>query len=1119
VLATDLVAVRKVTLYKACESFQPQRDPARLEREEHAAYKSADTPFTIESEGNRLGLLNRSDIQVRPRGLNMLKQTSPNVTPTHAVEDRTRRRGRARYSCVATRWLVLIVCLPFMRPAVCQSPSVEITPRLTQYLHTSWTVQDGDISSEPTAIAQTKDGYLWIGTEAGLLRFDGVRFSQSMAAVQDGSHEFEVTALYGSRDGSLWVGGRHDLAQLNGKSYRSYGYKGFITQFTGDSSGRVWFSRTRNPDSEGALCSVSDSRVRCFGKEDGLECRFGNTLLPDGAGGFWVGWNQLCHWNGKSSALVPVAKSKNDSGTLVGSLVLHRNGEVLVGIDGAPAGSSPTTTIVAQGNQIRTLAFPGHLDKGVDVISMLTAQDGSLWIGTRQSGIYHVTSSRTDHFSRANGLSSDHINGLFQDVEGDIWVATTNGIDRFRLPKVITISSEEGLDEDNVSSLAPGSHGAMWIPTVNGLNLYSDDHVEHLPVRAAGGGRQVLSVLQDSAGQVWVCTTTHLLLLARGHWTIIKKKDGTPLTSPYRVIETKDGAIWIQLIWNQMGTNLYRIEGRVAVPVELEPGFQIRQLESDSNGTLWMRPFESGTVYRFNAGNVTKVVDAPASIEFGYFMPGANGDLWVLTPRGLAHWAGDKWKTLDSKSGLACSSLLQFQFDQSGNLWLLSRCGLQKIAHDEVQKWIADRLNVVHPYLIGPADGARVMTSNYLPHSALAADGKIWFGGDAGAQVLDPNSIPTDPVPPPVHVEEFIADGVNHSSGDRLQPLVHNLQIDYTALSLVNPQEVKFRYRLVGSDKQWQDAGSRRQAFYQDLKPGRYSFEVVACNNDGVWNNKGDSIAFIVPPAFYQTNWFMWLVFAVGAVIVWGLVRLREIRAAESVEARMRERLMERDRIARELHDSLLQGFQSVIFRIHTVWKSTVHDPPTSSSIETTLAHADTVLREGRDKVRELRTVSPKQCLLDELREFVTWQFVSFEGKYTVEMVGERRRLSLVVREEVLAIAKEALINASIHSHASRIECELNFAKSFFAITCRDNGIGFAKETQSQAPPNHFGLVGMKERAERIGGKLRIDSAVDAGTFVRVEISGRLAYRRKDRTVERRGVLQRLWLQLKPRNE
>jgi signal transduction histidine kinase/streptogramin lyase len=781
---------------------------------------------------------------------------------------------------------------------------------------------------------------------------------------------------------------------------------------------------------------------------------------------------------------------------MVAGFARRPDGAVVVGIDAAPRGRHATETVAISGQDVRVLSDIDTLDQGIDVIALLTAKDGSLWVGTRQNGIYHVTTSRTDHYGSNDGLSGDHINSMIQDVEGNIWIATTDGIDRLRVPKIVTFSRKEGLDVDQVGSVSAGSKGSVWISTLSGLNRYTDGNLESIPVRAAGGGKMVLTTFEDSSGKLWISTSSHLLLYSNGKYETIKQPDGSPVLHPYGVVQDSQGSIWIQPTFNSSGASLFRMTRGIAVPVQLGVAQRIMESHADPNNGLWLRFLGSSDLYLYRDGLLSKAIEAPRSSEFMFFLAEPDGGVWALPLHGLLHWSQGRWKLLDENGGLPCSSMLQMQFDIKGDLWLLSRCGLQRIAGAEIRLWAAGKIEVVHPQWYGPSDGARIMSTYFIPHSTLASDGTLWFGGEAGVQVFNPENLKSNETPPPVHIERLMADGADYAPGARLRPLTHNVEIDYTALSLVDSRRIQFRYRLIGSDKRWQDATSRRQAFYQDLRPGKYRFEVLASNNDGVWNLTGDALTFTVPPAFYQTSWFNGMIVILLVISVWLMTKFRALRAASFIEEKMRERLMERDRIARELHDTLLQGFQSIVFRFQTAWNTMPPEQRYSVVISDTLARADAVLREGRAKIHDLRGGEPGQELWNELKDFIAWHFPPDAPQCSVKWAGRMRPLNEIVREEVVAVAKEALLNALNHSHGTHIICDLHFEKHSFTLTCADDGVGIPADVVVRGRANHYGLLGMRERSQRVGGTLKITPKSPHGTIVQMHIPGALAYTR-----------------------
>src|SRR5438034_2327140 len=409
-----------------------------------------------------------------------------------------------------------------------------------------------------------------------------------------------------------------------------------------------------------------------------------------------------------------------------------------------------------------------------------------------------------------------------------------------------------------------------------------------------------------------------------------------------------------------------------------------------------------------------------------------------------------------------------------------------RVGRTELDAWSAavdkDRNSVrmVQSDVFDSSDGmrSRSLRSGYAPAAAKSLDGKLWFTGDDGVSVIDPSHLPFNKLPPPVHVEQFVADRKTYdASGQvRLPPLIRDLEIDYTALSLVAPEKIQFRYQLEGHDKDWQDVGNRRQAFYNDLPPGTYRFRVMACNNSGVWNETGAYFDFSIAPAYYQTTWFR-LLLAIAFLMLLGVIyQLRLRQVAGQVRARMEERLEERERIARDLHDTLLQSVQGLILKFHAVATQMGRDEPAREALEKTLDHADEVLAEGRDRLRNLRATSIQFGGLPAAFERVaeeTPQGADATFKTVVE--GRVRELHPMVREECYWIGREAVVNALTHSNGRKVEVEITYNPRQFRLRVRDDGRGIdPKILEEGGRSDHWGLQGMRERAQKIGGQLKL---------------------------------------------
>jgi signal transduction histidine kinase len=456
--------------------------------------------------------------------------------------------------------------------------------------------------------------------------------------------------------------------------------------------------------------------------------------------------------------------------------------------------------------------------------------------------------------------------------------------------------------------------------------------------------------------------------------------------------------------------------------------------------------------------------------------------------------------------------------DDARSLWLYTPCGLLRVARSGVDAWSAamdqdaNAKPTVQATVFDISDGVPSLASanHFTPQVAKSVDGKLWFlAGSDGVNLIDPNHRWFNNVPPPVHIEQLVADRKTYDAttagGEplRLPPLIRDLQIDYTALSLVAPEKILFRYMLEGRDTEWQEAGNRRQVFYNDLGPGMYRFRVLACNNSGVWNETGTFVDFTIAPTYYQTTWFRSLIVILFMLVLVGIYHLRLQQVARVVRGRMEERLEERERIARDLHDTLLQSVQGLILKFHAVLKQIPADSPAHNALEKTLDHADQVLAEGRDSIRNLRVNSAS--LSDLPAAFRTVAEETSQGRdavFKTVVEGRVRDLHPLVLEECYCIGREAIINALSHSEGQHVEAEIAYDVRQFRLRVRDDGRGIEpKILEAGGRSGHWGLQGMRERAEKIGGQLRFWSRPETGTEVELTVPGATAYRKKAQNI------------------
>jgi signal transduction histidine kinase len=457
--------------------------------------------------------------------------------------------------------------------------------------------------------------------------------------------------------------------------------------------------------------------------------------------------------------------------------------------------------------------------------------------------------------------------------------------------------------------------------------------------------------------------------------------------------------------------------------------------------------------------------------------------------------------------------------DNESSFWLYMACGLVRIVRSELSDWATavdkdkDAKRIIQATVFDNSDGVRSHSyaGGFSPRVAKSTDGKLWFLPWDGVSVVDPQHLHFNKLPPPVHIEQITADRKTYDAsfavnGDtsgylRLPPLVRDLEIDYTALSFVAPEKIRFRYKLEGWDRDWQDAGNRRQAFYTNLSPRRYRFRVSACNNSGVWNEAGTFLDFSVAPAYYQTTWFRLSCVAAFLALLWALYQLRLRQVARQFNMRLEERVGERTRIARDLHDTLLQSFHGLLLRFQAATNLLPERPEEArKTLDSAIDQAARAITEGRDAVQGLRASTVVTNDLATAISALSEELGCGEtnpscAEFDVEVEGTPRNLHPILRDEVYRIAGEAVRNAFKHAEAERVEVEIRYDERQLRVRVRDDGKGIdPKHLNEAGRAGHFGLRGMRERAKLLGGKLAVWSERDTGTEVELRIPASRAY-------------------------
>ena len=965
--------------------------------------------------------------------------------------------------------------------------------KISQYGHKMWRIQDGYLPAPPEAIAQTADGYLWVGTAAGLVRFDGVRFVPWASPKHEKLPSDQVHSLLGTSDGSLWIGTAKGLARW--KDGKLTTYKSLTTAIWGivdDHDGDIWIVRWDTDDGRGPLCRIRDTD-HCFGRKDGIPLRNATGLALDSSGTFWISGNEgLCKWKPGSPSLY--LQDLADRGYLigVGGLSVRGVDDVWIGLQ-QPNGSLQ----LQEFEHGRWTAHPLSNGQGPPPSTNVLFRDrgGALWIGTARDGVFRKFGGKTDYFSSVDGLSSDSVLQFFQDREGTLWVATTRGIDSFRDLSVVSYSAKEGMPSDILSTILASHDGGVWIGGAEALSFLKQGELTAFRTNHGLPGRDITTMSEDHRGRLWIGIDSSLAVLDRGHFVPIQKPDGNALGIVLGIAEDAAGGEWAMT-----SAMLFRIEN-LKIRKQISLPQKCFSIVGDPKEGVWLGCVNGDVAHYY--GDRSDTFPRVSATYIRQLLPETSGGLWAVSDDALIWWNGNASATMTTRNGLPCDESYAVVKDETGALWIYARCGLLSIAASELIRWHQNPSVQVKVEVLDVYDGAQPGITPLQPQAARSLDGRLWFVNGNLVQTLDPRNWPRNALPPNVVVERFAAKDVNYPlrRALKLPALIRNLEIDYTALSFVIPQKVRFRYKLEGKDTSWQEAGVRRQAFYTDLAPGSYRFRVIACNNDGVWNEDGASVDFAIAAAWYQTGWFYASCAAGFFFLLWAVYQLRILQLRRQFAIGLDARVNERTRIARELHDTLLQTFHGALFQFQAARNLMRRQPDEAmQSLDDAISETKKALAESREAIQDLRSEPIAKGNLPELLMLTSRELADSHGNehppvFDLIEEGGRKTLSSTVSSDICRIALELMRNAYQHAHATRIEAELRYGDSLFRLRIRDDGSGIdPKVLKEGGRTGHWGLRGVRERADRIGGSLDLWSESGGGTEVQLLVPAEIAY-------------------------
>jgi signal transduction histidine kinase/ligand-binding sensor domain-containing protein len=992
-----------------------------------------------------------------------------------------------------------LICVLLLAGSVC---ALDPDKRLTQYIHTAWRTQDGSLPAGMFSITQTSDGFLWLLSLPGdIYRFDGVRFLSRHRPADFSSST--IGSILADQSGGLWAVADELLHLKGGAVTSKFAVNGTAFQsISQDPDGSVWVATRRGSDQP--FCHVTERSVRCFGKNDGIPISRVNAVLADGKGGFWLGGSMaLVHWHGGVSETYSIRAPKSSGGDIMG-LALAPDGSLWVGMG---EGEGPGLAQLKEG-VVKPFVTPTFDGSKLSVTSLIFDHEGNLWIGTDAKGLFRIYGNTVEHYTHTEGLSGDSVWALFEDREGIVWAGSTSGIDSFRDPDIVTFSALEGLGKDLAAGILASRDGTIWVANAGSLDRIKNGTVSSIRRSDGLPGDQVAAMLEDHAGNMWVGVDDGLYLFKDGRFRRLPEPNHQPLGMVVGITEDIDGNIWAECRGNPR--KLVRIRDfqvREVFPAsQVPPG---HNLAPDPHGGIWMETLK-GDIALFRNGILeTKVPLNKGGSPLNYqIIAEADGSILVGTEKGLVGWRMGKVQRITTKNGLPCDFVITLLEDKEKRWWLYTRCGVVEFSDSELQRWWANPDATVQNRVYDAFDGAQPNIGSFNA-SASTPDGRMWFSSGVVVQMVDPSRLSQKALPAQTYIESLVADRKEFKATPNLKipPNPRDLQIDYTSPTFSIPQKVKFRYRLDNYDREWHDAGTRRQAFYTDLPPGKFSFRVIACNSDGIWNDSAAKLDFSVTPAYYQTSWFRALCAIVFFALLWAAYQLRVRQLHQQFAMTLEARVGERTRIARDLHDTLLQSFHGLLFRFQAARNMLPNRPEEAiQALDGALIRGEQALDEGRHSIQGLRPGQSAENDLDQMLITTGQELASSnhagEGSTRFELVveGERRGLPPMIRDEIGRIGRELLRNAFRHARAQEIEAEIRYDTDVFRLIVRDDGKGIdPKILKDGGRPGHWGLPGVHERARGIGARLEFWSEAGAGTEVRLTLPAAIAYEKSRR--------------------
>jgi len=959
---------------------------------------------------------------------------------------------------------------------------------VSQYVHDKWGANRGFLGGAVYAICQSEDGYLWIGTERGLVRFDGFTFTLIQRPLPDLPAIGAVRGLVSDAEGNLWIRleGPHLLRYREGK------FEDAVVRYDLDEATFTAMS----VDSDGHLL-LWGLRRKTLRYRDG---KF-QSIVPSGAMGgiaisiaetldrtVWLGTRDIGLVRINQGSLVSVSRELAYTG--VNALLAANNGGLWIGTDAG----------------VKFWDRDGLVDKGLpsfvnklQILALAKDPEGNVWVGTNH-GLFRI--------SHDGAVSSDRdldgqVTTIYEDRDGDIWFGGLGGIERLRDGMFTTFSTAQGLPAENNGPVYVDSDGRTWFgPLSGGLYWLKEGKVGH--VATAGLDSDVVYSISGGDGEVWIGRQ-------RGGLSVVTKNgdsfaartytqaDGLAQNSVYSVHRNRDGTVWAGTV----SAGVSRLKDGKFTNYSMATGLASNSVSSiveDHGGTMWFATPNGLASFAHERWMNRSVPDGLPSSDVRSIFEDSKHALWITTSGGLAFLRSGRIGVPHGVPESLHEEIFGIAEDKRGFLWFATSDHVLQVDRDRLLTGVLDNSDVQS---YGTADGLQGAEGVRRDRSAVADSlGRVWISLNRGLALADPELILRESVPVMVRIESVSAGGAQANLKDSLKFAAgtQNIDFNYAGTSLSMPELVKFRYKLDGYDHGWRDIVASREATYSHLGPGFYRFRIVASSREGLWNGPETTVPFVIEPSFWQTRWFQTLCLAVCALAIVALYRLRMYQLTRQLNVRFQERLAERTRIAQELHDTLLQGFVSASMQLDVAEDQLPDDSPTKPVLNRILQLMGRVTEEGRNALRGLRTEDDDHRDLEMAFSRVRQELAVDEKiDYRVVAHSTTRPLRPVIRDEVYRIGREALANAFLHSRASTIEVEVEYATRYLRIIVRDDGCGIDSQVLDAGRQGHWGLPGMRERSEGIGASLRLLSRIGAGTEVELTVPSAIAFETQSR--------------------